>query len=464
MRRYQRRDVLRLAAAVGGASLLAPLHARPAALGADYDVVIIGAGIAGMTAARILSRVGPGLKVLVLEARDRVGGRLLTLQDKKNLPSHGVEVGAQFIHGSEAPTWELIQRYQLPTRSRYHLGEPKTRLLDGGEFPGDETFKQLFSKAADALASREGTDGSFRQLVESMGLDEPQRELLYSEALSWSGEPERISAQAVIEDGKLWEAYHDADFQLVGGYSSLAERLAADIEGRIQLASEVKDIFWRQGLVGVRYKYSGITTALTCRQLVLTVPLGVLKGGGINIEPAVPAPVQQAMDSMEMGQVVVVPMIFSEPFWNAAEVPGTWKDLAERRAFTFPHPVGQGGNGVTGWFAGAAARELSEAGPEAGFARVIRWLEEASGQQGIADKLDWYHFQDWNRDPFTMGSYSITRPGGHGQRAVLAEPIENTLYFAGEATAPPPHYQTVHGAYLSGKRVAGQVAKALKVA
>lgn len=464
MRRYQRRDVLRLAAAFGGANLLAPHHARSAALGADYDVVIIGAGIAGMTAARILSRVGPGLKVLVLEARDRVGGRLLTLHDKKKLPSHGVEVGAQFIHGSEAPTWELIKRYQLSTRSRYHLGESKSRLLDGGAFPADEKLAQLFSRAGEALASRGSPDVSFQQLVESMGLDEPDRELLYSEALSWSGEPDRISAQAVIEDGKLWEAYRDTDFQLVGGYSGLAERLAADIEGRIQLSSEVKDIFWRQGLVGVRYKYSGITTALTCRQLVLTVPLGVLKGGGISIEPAVPSPVQRAIDSLEMGQVVVVPMIFSEPFWNASDVPGSWKDLANRRTFMFPHPVGKGGNGVTGWFAGAAARELSDAGPEAGFARAVRWLEEASGQQGLVEKLSWYHFQDWNRDPFTRGSYSITRPGGHGQRAVLSEPIKDTLYFAGEATAPPPHYQTVHGAYLSGKRVAQQVARALKVA
>jgi monoamine oxidase len=225
----------------------------------------------------------------------------------------------------------------------------------------------------------------------------------------------------------------------------------------------VKDIFWRKGLVGVRYKYGGITTALTCRQLVLTVPIGVLQSGTVRIEPAVPAPTQRAIDSLEMGQVVVVPMIFSEPFWKDDQVPGAWLDPAGRRSFMFAHPLGKGGGGVSGWFAGAAAQELSSAGPEAGIARVLRWLEEASGQQGIADKLAWHHFQDWSREEYTLGSYSVTRPGGHGQRAVLKEPIENTLYFAGEATAPPPHYQTVHGAYLSGKRVAAQVAAALNV-
>jgi monoamine oxidase len=449
-----------MAAAIGSAGLFTSRSAF-SALGADYDVVIVGAGVAGMTAARILSQAGPGLKVIVLEARDRVGGRLLTLYDKKNLPSHGVEVGAQYIHGSEAPIWELVQRYQIGTRSSEHLGEFRKRYLDGGQ-PDPQRFRELMSLAAKALPGQQSRDISFRQLADGLDIGEAEREVLFSEALSWSAEPENISARAVIQDGRLWDDWHDGDFQVVGGYSELANKMAAEIEGRIQLSSVVKDIFWRQGLVGIRYKYGGITTALTCRQLILTLPVGVLQGGDISIQPALPPSAQKAIDSLEMGQVVVVPMLFSEPFWNSDDVPGSWTDPAGRRNFTFPHPVGQGGNGVRGWFTGAAARELSDAGPELGLARVLRWLEEASGAQGIAEKLRWHHFQDWMKEPYTQGSYSITRPGGHGQRQALAEPIEGTLYFAGEATAPPPHYQTVHGAYLSGKRVATQVAKALK--
>ena len=79
------------------------------------------------------------------------------------------------------------------------------------------------------------------------------------------------------------------------------------------------------------------------------------------------------------------------------------------------------------------------------------------------EKLRWYHFQDWVTQPHTLGSYSVTRPGGHGRRQALDQPVVDTLYFAGEATAPPPHYQTVHGAYLSGKRAAGQVMAALNL-
>ncbi len=460
MHPYRRRDILKIAAAASGASLLGARSGQ-AAVGADYDVVIVGAGIAGMTAARLLSRAGPGLKVLVLEARDRVGGRLLTLRDTDSLPSHGVEVGAQLIHGSKAPTWELIKRYDIATRPWIADGEPKFRYLDGSQ-PDQGRLQALQEQAREILASEIGPDVSYQTFVESITAVPREREMMYSEALSWSAEPDRISARAVIKDGTLWNDWHDQDFQVIGGYSSLAERMAEDIEGRIQLNSQVTDIFYRPGLAGIRYKDSGISTALTCRQLILTVPIGVLQSGGVEIQPAVPRATQRAIDSLEMGQAVVVPMTFSEPFWGSEAAPGTWSDYADRINFSFPHPTGAGGNAVMGWFAGSAARELSALGPEAGLGRVLRWLEEASGQQGIAGKLQWHHFQDWVTDPYTQGSYSITRPGGHGQRQVLSEPVAGTLYFAGEATAPPPHYQTVHGAYLSGMRAAEQVATALK--
>ena len=250
----------------------------------------------------------------------------------------------------------------------------------------------------------------------------------------------------MIKDGALWDSWHDQDFQLAGGYGALVEKMAADVEGRVQLNSRVTDVFWRKGLAGVGYRYNGLETALVSRQMIITLPIGVLQSGAVKIEPALPNDMQAAIDSLEMGQVVVVPMMFSEPFWqNGSTAPEEWRDPSDRRSFLFPHGGGKGGNGVVGWFAGDAARELSELEPEAALARVIYWLEEASGRKDIAGLLRWYRIQDWQKDPYSLGSYSLTRPGGSG----------------GEATAPAPHYQTVHGAYLSGKRVAQQVGVAL---
>ena len=304
----------------------------------------------------------------------------------------------------------------------------------------------------------------FSEFAAGLPLDDADRQLLYSEPLSWSAEPDRLSTRAVVTDGAAWDSYHDQDFQIVGGYSRLAERLADEIEGRIQLQSEVTELFWSPGIAGVGYRYRGMKASLTCRQLIVTVPLGVLTSGRIEIAPELPGEIRQAIDSLEMGQVVVVPMLFSEPFWKTRFTsPGEWTDPAGRRQFWIPHPPGQGGAAIQGWFQGSAAAELSALGEDRAIARVIRWLEEGSGERGLVEKLSWYHFQDWVTDPYTLGSYSITRPGGHGRRQALAQPVADTLYFAGEATAPPPHYQTVHGAYMSGKRAAAQVMAALDV-
>jgi monoamine oxidase len=435
-------------------------------VGADYDVVIVGAGIAGMTAARLLSDAGPGLKVIVLEAQDRVGGRLHTLYGAdRGLPTHGIEVGAQLIHGSGAATWELIREFGLETRSRGKtLQALPLRPAVEERVPSPEVVDPLMASIARAYSSHTGGDIPFSEFMDTLWLDDAERELVYSEPLSWSAEPDRISTRAVIQDGAAWSAYHDEDFQLVGGHSALAEKLASDLQGRIQLNSEVTEVFLSANLAGVGYRYGGVDTTLSCRQLVLTLPVGVLKSGRIKVTPALPADVGQALDALEMGQVVVVPMVFSEPFWSETLTgPGEWTSPAGRQQFWIPHAPGEGGHAVQGWFQGSAARELSELGPEAGLARVLRWLEEASGETGLTDKLVWHHFEDWVSNPYTLGSYSITRPGGHGLRQRLAEPIGGTLYLAGEATAPAPHYQTVHGAYMSGKRAAGQVMARLKM-
>jgi monoamine oxidase len=465
MANLTRREILKKTAAIGAASLLAPRAANPS-VGADYDVVIVGAGIAGMTAARLLGRAGPGLKVLVLEAQNRVGGRLLTLRNElEGFPSGGVEAGAQLLHGSRAATWELIEEFGLQTRG---LGKDWQSLPMWPSIeqrvPDPAVVRPMMAEVARAYAAHAGGDLPFRNFIETLWLEEAERELVYSEALSWSAEPERLSTRAVIQQRNAWDSYLDENFRVLGGYGQLTDRLAADLEGKIQLESTVSDLFWSRGFAGVGYKYRGSTTSLTCRQLVVTLPIGVLNSGEIKVTPELPGEFRRALNSLEMGKVVVVPMLFRVPFWKSRlNTPGGWISPAGRHQFWVPEPAGKGSNLVQGWFQGRAAQELSDLGPEAGIARVIRWLEESTGENNIAEQLSWYHFEDWITNPYTRGSYSVTRPGGYGRRKYLATPVSDTLYFAGEATAPPPHFQTVHGAYMSGKRAAEQIIANLRI-
>lgn len=465
MSRIKRREFLSYSAALGATPLLGSLPASAAA-GADYDVVIIGAGMAGMTAARILSNAGPGLKVIILEARDRIGGRMFTAPDpRKELSPHGVELGAQFIHGSQAATWELIKEFGISTYSRSELGVPREfYFTPGGSSwrPNWQAKDALQAGLSAAWQSYQGPDISYQAFIESQGYSTEQQAELTTEAISWSAEPSQLSARSAFADGALWDAWHDEDYKLVGGYSGLAAKMAASLAGKIRLDSKVTEIFSSNGLSGIGLEDRGSKTSLTARRVILTLPIGVLQSNQVAIHPPLPDWKLQAIDSLQMGQVVVAKLMFTESLWRD-KIPDTggWETPDGRISFNLPHAKGTG-RAVTGWFSGSAAQQLSDLGEEAALEQILSWLESASGSPNLPALLQWHRYHDWIKDPYSKGSYSFTRPGGEGAHLALAEPVADTIFFAGEATAPPPHYQTVHGAYMSGKRVAEEVALSLR--
>ena len=453
MSRFSRRTFLQ-GAALAGSSLLLPVRSKSSDAGLR-DVLVLGAGMAGLTATRELTRAG--VDVRVLEARKRVGGRILSLREPAQ---HGLEFGAQRIHGTGASTWSLIREFDLKTRPTPELTQWKWVEGKGFEKSDTERADELFRKVADAYAQRAGDDTSYFAFVRSLDLTPEEKTLLTETGGTVSARD--LSAREVVVDGNAWEAYHDRDYQVVGGYSALPERLAEELGDRVQLSSPIRSIEWRRGEVRVSYQRAGKTETIRARRALVTFPVSLLQTGQPAFSPALPSEKRKAIDSLIMGQVAVVHLLFDDWFWRD-QLPALseWSTERGHVSITDPHPEGVGMPALEGWISGRAALELSDMGAKAGTRRVLEWVEERF--PGARKRLEWSHLKEWNRDPYTLGSYSHTLPGGYGQRRVLATPIEDCLYFAGEATAPDIHWATVHGAHTSGLRASREILASLGI-
>ncbi len=456
-----RRRFVASSAAMGAASLL-PVSATRAQYNPDFDVIIIGAGMAGLSAARDLVR--QDLKVLVLEARPRAGGRIYTAEDE--VVFHGVELGAQYIHGTGADTWELVEDFGIQTMDLAEMGEAEFRTFSPGNPNAVPDLARIESAAAtiyERFAAYRGEDTDLLNWMQTQGFGVFEQGVAAQAALSFSAEPDRMSALAAVQDNASWEEYRDKNFKVMGGYSRIIDKLLVELKGKFRLDAAVQEVVWAEGLVGVYYNDRGATASVTGRSLISTLPIGVLQAETVKITPPLPPWKLDAINAFEMGKVVVVPMLFDTPFWRKkVPEPGGWVGEDGRINLWVPHSSARGGHSVVGYFQGNAAERLSELGEEQGLRQVLDWLGQASGEVDVASKLTWHRFQDWLKEPYTLGSYSFPRPGGTEQREPLSRSISDTFFFAGEATAPPPHYQTVHGAYSSGKRVAAEVVEALR--
>lgn len=438
------------------------------------DVLVIGAGAAGLAAARDLSR--RGLTVVLLEARDRVGGRIDTRRDPESpLP---VELGAEFIHGKASETCALARAArlapaELPER---HLLALQGRLRPAGDFWArlDRALKNL------PLPARE--DVSFREALARTRLP---RELRTMAALFVEGyhacRADDVSLRWVAAG--LGDGHDPAGFRqhrLPGGMDALVQALRQSLDPervRLRLGTPVTEILWKRGRVAVRAVGAAGGRTLEpfrARAAVVTVPLGVLQEGSIRFVPDLPAK-RRAASRLAMGQAFKIVLRFRREFWEdggflrrrqargielppglhfvhspETEVP-TWWTPAPLRA-----PI------LTGWAGGRRAEALLDLPGPARTERALQALARilAVPRSRLEENLESAAQHDWRSDPFSRGAYAYVRVGGAEAPRALGRPEEGTLFFAGEATEPR-ETGTVEGALASGRRAARQVAEAL---
>lgn len=403
-------------------------------------VVVVGAGVAGLSAARRLTDAG--VSVTVVEARTRIGGRTWT-DTSLGAP---IDLGAAWIHGSEGnPLMEVAAEVGARTVETDFDGVALLddgTVVDAGTTASTLTARTEILDEIDSLAENARPDASVAGvLAEFVDLDDPLMQWCIAAAIvaEYAADPAELSLRWFGYEGEL----DGPDLILPGGYRQLVDHLARGIT--VKLGAEVRRI--AHGGSGVRVETSqGVVTA---DRAIITVPLGVLKADTIVFDPPLPEPKRRAIRRLGFGLLDKVVLAFDEPFWS--QDPDMFGIVGRDQ------PVSDLVNGLrfadkpllVGLRGGANARAREADSDEDTVASVLATLRAPEPTGVLVTR--------WAADPYARGSYSFLAVGSspEDQRA-LAEPVGDRLAFAGEATHEE-FFATVHGAYLSGLREAQRI-------
>ena len=424
--------------------------------------LVIGAGMAGLSAARALQDAGND--VTILEAKDRLGGRTFTNTDIASVP---VEFGAEFIHGNKVITWELIKEAGLTT-ARWHKQDDALVQLEPDHAQhlgqGQITMKDAQSRFADfdvtrtwGLANEPVQAGeSWHAYLTRVGFTDSQmRYVERSFANSVSDSSDRFDAEEALASA-LNETDGRMDFRILEGYKTLVDFVAAGLDVRLNQAVQRIDYQHQQPNSVTVHTHND---TLTADNVIIAVPLGVLKAGSIRFTPDLPEGKLEALSHLRMGIVIKLVYVFTE-----AILPATTSAVYSRQnppmwwTSNYGRTPAQSEQVWTAFASGDWARELltkaHEQGTDTMLQEALKSLEQAVGQP--LPQPQTMRLVNWLADPYTLGGYSYPAPGHASARHGLAQATP-PLFWAGEATAPWHQTATVHGAIVSGRRAAQEV-------
>jgi monoamine oxidase len=428
------------------------------------DVAVVGAGAAGLAAADALQR--DGFRVVVLESRDRIGGRILTHRDAR-VPVP-IELGAEFVHGEAPETTRLLREAGQAVLDL--AGEPWER--KGGRLrPAQEYWRQV-----DRVLSRLREEGSDLSLEDWLAKKPGGPSLARGRTLArrfvqgfHAADPARVSIRSIASAGEAPTETARSAGRVADGYDRLIQWLARSLSD-VRLRSPVAEIAWEKGgaEVGVQPE-GGEPYRLAARAVVVTAPLGILQvpdgePGSLRFRPALPPRIRRALGLLAMGPVVRVVFWFREEPWKGKLARLRFLHTTDPAinvwwtAYPVRAPL------AVAWSGGPPAAALLAQGTDALAGHALGTLAETLGipRRRVQSQVEAFWTHDWLADPWSRGAYSYALVGGAGAAKELAKPIQGTLFLAGEATDAEGRTGTVEGAIATGMRAARQVKRAAK--
>jgi len=441
----------------------------------DALTVIVGGGIAGWAAA---SQLGQARRpVLIMEARSRLGGRILTQRDP--ICDYPIELGAEFIHGLPPEIWGPLQN------SKTEITE-----VDGQTWCNSEQGLSpcdFFSQVDSILEEMDDSqpDESFLSFLERRfpnPTDDPRREVAKQRAVRYvcgfhAADPKLVGVHWLVRSMRAEEVIEgNRTFRSKHGYGDLLEtfqRKITEYDVQAQTSTVVEGISWAPGRVEVLARGPGGAFIFPAANVLITLPLSILKSpvgqfGAIRFTPPLPRHKTDSLEKLEMGEIVRVVLRFRHRFWDAiAPQVSNHRTLSDMSFLlsqdewfptwwtTMPEKVPI----LTAWAPFPSARRLSVETDSSVIDASLKTLARLLGVslEELTDGLDNAYFHNWQSDPFSRGAYSYGKAGASGAQQVLAAPIADTLFFAGEAVDTTGHNGTVHGAIASGYRAAAEI-------
>jgi polyamine oxidase len=406
------------------------------------DAIVVGAGMAGLTAARRLHDAGA--RLVVLEARDRAGGRVHTRHDLGPTP---VELGGEFVHGHYARTWELLREHGIATVAM--------RESTAGEPDGASVHDEAWRTLPEPEPRETMTDYLARQGLRGESIP---REIRYidvdNEPLSrWNARALRHWLMPSRANGH--EVYGEHDFRVPGGYDQVVDILADGLP--ITFEATVSGIdHTSPDRVSVTYRKHGRVHRAVAHTVVSTLPVGVLRHNDVTFTPPLPRAHREAIQAFGIVDVAKLVYVFPGPVLpdgvtvleDDGNVPPAW--------LSGSHGVAARSETVlVGWAAGDSARRLLRVERDEALAIGLASLRRLLGRPDLQPARTLFHH--WGADPFARGAYTfVPHAAPPTINDQLAQPVGGRLFLAGEATfAEDP--ATVNAAYISGERAANGV-------
>ena len=418
----------------------------------DATVLIIGAGAAGLMAASKLHEAG--VTFFILEARTRWGGRLWT--DCRE--GHLIELGAEFVHGRPKESFNLIKAHGLPIVPVLK----KNLMKNQSGFSSAVDFWSLTQKLHQQLTPTEDINySSFLKKIHATPTE--KKEALYA-VEGFAADPDLMGTQGLlIAEERAKKEKADHNYHLASGYHVFLKALASSLPlNSLQLEHIVHDITWEPHHIEVSAHTPLGEKKYRASQLLITVPLGVLQAkagekGALRFSPSLFSK-EKALSRLQMGHALKCMIIAKKNFWQEQGKFGFLRTPeAKIRTWWTQEPLKT--PILTAWQGGPLAEKILSRTSSHLKKTVLDALSQVFSldQKELSSLIQQIHWHDWSHDPFSRGAYSYPGVGGLDAARQLAEPIANTLFFAGEATDFEGRHGTVHGALASGLRAAKEI-------